>query len=215
MLKFISSQEGKILTFGILLLLAYLGGIIGTYLFSVDDANNLVVMTVTNFLFGRAAGISYGFSVEFADLLIIMANIIIELITVMLVYPLFVFSWKRSLEIKGLKNFFSKVKELRSRYSSLFEKYGKYGLFLFVWFPFWMTGPVVGSMIGFLIGIKHYHTMVIVIMGTSLAIIVWTYFLKELISLLNQLSAYAPHILLGLFIVIAVVFKFLKRENRF
>ena len=62
-------------------------------------------------------------------------------------------------------NFFSKVKELRLKYSSFFEKYGKYGLFLFVWFPFWMTGPVVGSIIGFLIGITHLHTMLIVITG--------------------------------------------------
>jgi len=210
MLKFISSAEGKIFTVGVLLLLSYLGSIIATYLFSVDDANSLVVITVTNFLFGRAAGISYGFSVGLDEQIIILVNIVIELITVLLIYPLFVFSWKESSKIHGLENFFSKVKELRLKYSSFFEKYGKYGLFLFVWFPFWMTGPVVGSIIGFLIGIRHLHTMLIVITGTSLAIIVWTYSLKELLHLLSQLSAYAPHILLGLFITIAIAFKLMK-----
>lgn len=214
MLKFISSQEGKIFTFGVLMLLTYLGSIIGTYLFSVNDGNHLIVMTVTNFLFGRAAGISYGFSVEFSDLVIIVVNIVIELITVLLIYPLFVLSWKKSLTIQGLHNFFSKVKELRLKYSSFFNKYGKYGLFLFVWFPFWMTGPVVGSMIGFLIGLKHRYTMLIVISGTSLAIVVWTYFLKELISFLDQISSYAPHILLGIFIAIAVVFKLIRSEKK-
>lgn len=213
MLKFLLSQEGKIFTFGILLLLAYLGTIIGTYLFSIDDANDLIIMTVTNFLFGRAAGISYGFSVEFSDQVIIVVNIIIELITVLLVYPLFVLSWKKSLTIQGLHSFFSKVKELRLKYSDFFNKYGKYGLFLFVWFPFWMTGPVVGSIIGFLIGLKHYYTMLIVISGTSLAIVVWTYFLKELISFLDEISSYAPHILLGLFILIAVVLKLVRSEK--
>ena len=213
MLKFLLSQEGHIFTFGILLLVAYLSGIVGMYLFSVNDANHLVIMTVTNFLFGRAAGIAYGFSVEFSDLLIISMNIVIELIIVLLIYPLFVLSWQRSLSIKGLHNFFSKTKKLRLKYSDFFEKYGKYGLFIFVWFPFWMTGPVVGAIIGFLIGLKHYHTMLIVISGTSLAIIVWTYFLKELISLLDQLSAYAPYILLAIIITIAVVFKIIRSEK--
>ena len=213
MLKFLSSIEGKIFTFAVVLFLAYLGGIIATYLFSTSDANHLVVMTVTNFLFGRAAGISYGFSVEFSDLVIIVTNIIIELITVMLVYPLFVMSWNKSLSIPALHDFFNKVKELRLEYSTFFEKYGKYGLFLFVWFPFWMTGPVVGAIIGFLIGLKHYHTLFIVIAGTSLAIVVWTYFLKELISFLEQISTYAPHILVGLFILIAVLFKLLRSKN--
>jgi uncharacterized membrane protein len=207
------SQEAKILTVGIVSLLSYLGAIIGTYLFSADDANNLLIMTVTNFFFGRAAGISYGFSVGFGDLLIMSANIVIELITVLLAYPLFVFSWEKSLDIAWLKKFSSKMQVQRTKYSAFFDKYGKYGLFLFVWFPFWMTGPVVGSIIGFLIGIKHYQTMLIVLSGTSLAIVVWTYFLKEVMSLLEQLSAYAPHILLGVFIGIAITFKFIRRKE--
>ena len=213
MLKFLLSQEGKIFTFGIFLFLSYLGGILGTYIFSTPDANHLIIMTVTNFLFGRAAGISYGFSVEFDDFVIIVMNVIIELITVLLIYPLFVLSWKSSLRIQGLHNFFSKTKEMRLKYSDFFEKYGKYGLFIFVWFPFWMTGPVVGSIIGFLIGLKHYQTMLIVISGTSLAIIAWTYFLKELISLLQHISTYAPYILLGFIIAIALVFKLIRSEK--
>lgn len=213
MLKFISTKEGQIFTFGVLSFLAYLGLIISTYLFSVEDANNLIVITVTNFLFGRAAGISYGYSAGFDDLVIIVVNIVIELITVLLIYPLFVYSWNRSSKIRGLENFFTKVKEMRIKYSDFFEKYGKYGLFIFVWFPFWMTGPVVGSIIGFLIGIRHLHTMLIVMTGTSIAIVVWTYFLKELIALLSQLSAYAPYILLGIFITIAVLLKLMKSRQ--
>jgi len=213
MLKYLSSGEKAIFTAGVLLFLSYFGGIIATYLFSTSTANNLIVMTVTNFLFGRAAGISYGFSVGFGDLVIILINIIIELITVLLIYPLFVLSWRKSLKIQGLHNFFSKTKEMRLRYHDFFHKYGRYGLFIFVWFPFWMTGPVVGAIIGFLIGLKHYQTMFIVISGTSLAIIAWTYFLKELISLLQHISTYAPYILLGFILTIAIVFKLIRSEK--
>lgn len=207
---FISSQEGKIFIVGTLLLFGYFMNIVGVYLFSVDDANKLVGMSVTNFFFGRAAGISFGFSAGLSDGVIIFMNMMIEFIMVMIIYPLFVLSWNKSLDVDFLKNFFSSVENQRVKYKDFFDKYGKYGLFIFVWFPFWMTGPVIGAIIGFLIGIKHYYTMLIVLSGTSLAIVIWTYFLKELVVLLNQLSANAPYILLGLFVVIALFFKVLK-----
>lgn len=73
-----------------------------------------------------------------------------------------------------------------------------------------MTGPIVGAIIGFLMGIKHYYTIFIVLSGTSLAIVIWTYFLKEMIVVLNQISANAPYILLVLFIVIALTLKLIK-----
>ncbi len=208
--ELISSQEGKILIVGILLFITFLMIIVVVYLFSTDRANDLMVMSVTNFFFGRAAGISYGYTVEFSDRVIILMNIMIEFIMVMITYPLFVFSWNKSLNVKYLRRFFITVKRQKLKYKSFFQKYGVYGLFLFVWFPFWMTGPVIGSIIGFLIGIKHYTTMFIVLSGTSLAIVIWTYFLKELILLLNQISANASYIVLGIFIVIALTLKVLK-----
>jgi len=211
--KLFSSQEGKIFIFGVLLFFSYAIGIISIYLFSIKDANNLVVMTFTNFFFGRAAGISYGYTAEFNDLIIILANITIELITVMIIYPLFVMSWNKSVKVKMLRSFFIKVKLQRRKYRYFFQKYGKYGLFIFVWFPFWMTGPVVGSIIGFLIGIKHYVTMLVVLSGTSLAIVAWTYFLKEIVYFLDQLSSNAPYILLALIIVVVIVFKFMKKSR--
>ena len=212
--EFLSSQEGKIFIVGILLLFGWFMSIVGVYMFSVDDANKLVVMSVTNFFFGRAAGISYGYTVEFSDGIIIFMNMMIEFIMVMIIYPLFVLSWNKSLHIGFLRHFFISVKRQRIKYRTFFEKYGKYGLFIFVWFPFWMTGPIVGAIIGFLIGIKHYYTMLIVLSGTSLAIIIWTYFLKEIIVVLNQVSENAPYIVLGLIVIIALVLKLIKSRER-
>ncbi|MEA3497625.1 MAG: small multi-drug export protein [Campylobacterota bacterium] len=211
--EFISKPEGKIFLAGVLLLIVYILNIINLYLFSVKDANNLVGMTVANFLFGRAAGISYGYTAEFNDLAIVLMNMAVEFIMVMIIYPLFVLSWNSSVDIKFLKDMSENIETQRVKYKEFFQKYGKYGLFIFVWFPFWMTGPVVGSIIGYLIGIRHYTTMLIVLMGTSLAIVVWTYFLRELIGILNQASSYATYILLALFIVVAIVLKFRKKNT--
>ena len=211
--SFFSSQEGKIFLVGIVLLFVYIISIIFTYIYSVDDANPLVVMSVTNFFFGRAAGISYGYTTELNDGVILLMNMLVEFIMVLIIYPLFVLSWNKSVDIELLKNFFMNVKMQREKYKDYFEKYGKYGLFLFVWFPFWMTGPIIGALIGFLIGIKHYTTILIVLSGTSLAIVIWTYFLKEVMLVLNEVSLHAPYIVLGLIIIVAVVIKFMKSKK--
>jgi len=212
--EFVSSQAGKIFLAGILLFILYIGAIAGIYLYSSEDAYNLIIMTFSNLFFGRAAGISFGFTAHFSDITIMLINMFIEFLTVMLIYPLFVLSWEKSLDIKMLRTFFIKVREQRVKYKDLFDKYGVYGLFIFVWFPFWMTGPVVGSLIGFLIGVKHYTTMFVVLGGTFLATAIWTYFLKELINLLTYLSSYAGYILLGTFIVIGVVLKLKKSKKQ-
>ena len=212
--EFISSQAGKIFLTGILLFILYIGAIAGIYLYSSEDAYNLLIMTFSNLFFGRAAGISFGFTANFSDITIMLINMFIEFLTVMLIYPIFVLSWEKSLDIKMFRTFFIKVKEQRIKYKDLFDKYGMYGLFIFVWFPFWMTGPVIGSLIGFMIGIKHYTTMFVVLGGTFLATAIWTYFLKELIHLLTYLSSYAGYILLGTFIVIGVVLKLKKSKKQ-
>ena len=210
---FISTQEGKIFTSGVLLLIVYIISIVNLYLFSVADANNLVGMTATNLFFGRAAGISYGYSANFPDLAIVIMNIIIEFIMVLIIYPLFVLSWNKSLKLDFLHNIFQKIKIQKIKYQDIFNKYGKYGLFIFVWFPFWMTGPVVGAIIGFLIGIRHYTTIAIVLSGTSLAIIIWTFFLKELIVLLNQISSNAPYLILAIFVLTAITIRITKIKD--
>ncbi len=212
--KLILLQEGRIFIAGIVLLFCYIVSTLSIYLFSISDANNLLGMTATNLFFGRAAGISYGYGAGFSDLIIVLYNITIEIILVLIIYPLFIFSWNKSLEVKLLQNIFTKIKEQKIKYQNIFDKYGKYGLFVFVWFPFWMTGPVVGAIIGFLIGIKHYQTITIVVLGTSLATIIWTYFLKEIILLLNQISSNGAFIILIIFVLITVVVKVFKSKKQ-
>ncbi len=42
-----------------------------------------------------------------------------------------------------------------------------------------MTGPVVGSFVGYLMGLSHLTTLIVVLFSTLIAIILWTYFIKN------------------------------------
>lgn len=58
-------------------------------------------MTATNIIFGRAAGISVGYTMGLDHIVVVTVNMLIETILVLLFYPLFVLSWRRLLSNTG------------------------------------------------------------------------------------------------------------------
>jgi len=64
-----------------------------------------------------------------------------------------------------------------------------------------------------LYNLNHYQTISIVIIGTSLAALVWTYFLKEIILILNQISSNGALIILVMFILFTIIVKVLKSKK--
>ena len=85
------------------------------------------------------------------------------------------------------------------------RRYGMVGLFIFVWSPFWMTGPIVGCAIGFLLDLRPWFNLTAVLLGTYLAITCWAIFLREIIDLVAGYSPFAPIILVAIVILIVVL----------
>jgi hypothetical protein len=85
------------------------------------------------------------------------------------------------------------------------RRYGIIGLFAFVWFPFWMTGPVVGSVIGFLLGMRIWLNMTVVLTGTYVAIVGWAFLLRHFHKQVASYSSYAAMVLTALLIFVIIV----------
>jgi len=138
-------------------------------------------MTASNIIFGRMAGLSIGISSQMDITQLITFNLFIESIMVLIFYPLFVLSWK-SLHVvsyEPLSDFLKHSRESAEKYQPLIKKYGIIGLVFFVLTPFAMTGPVVGSFVGYLMGLSHLVTLSVVLFSTLMAIMLWTYFIKS------------------------------------
>jgi uncharacterized membrane protein len=58
---------------------------------------------------------------------------------------------------------------------SRFAKFKIAGIFLFVWLPFFMTGVVVGAVLGHLLGLKTWLNLITVVLGTLSASVCWLY----------------------------------------
>lgn len=207
----LTSPEGRILLIGVTLAFVYTLWLVIKLIYSPEESQILVGMTATNIMFGRATAMLFGYSQELGHTTVIPVCIIIETILVLLFYPLFVFSWRRLLVIKWLKNTLERIHMAAETHKDKVQRYGIIGLFVFVWLPFWMTGPVVGSVIGFLLGLKARINIPVVLAGTSLAILGWAFFMRRLNERVASYSSYAAIIILILLIVIVVIGKFLHR----
>jgi uncharacterized membrane protein len=190
---FLKTVEGRILLVGVVLALIYTFWLGIMFLLSPDDAQFLV-------------------------LTVILICMVIETVLVLIFYPLFVLSWQHLLVLPWLKKTFEHIRNAAEMHKGTIQRYGIIGLFAFVWFPFWMTGPVVGCVIGFLLGLRLWLNLTVVLAGTYVAILGWALFLGQLHKSVASYSSYATMVLLGLLVIIIFVghllHKTLGRNNK-
>jgi uncharacterized membrane protein len=207
----LTSPEGRILLIGVALAFIYTLWLGIKLITSPEESQIIIGMTAFDITFGRAAAMVIGYDQELGHATVITVCIIIETILVLNFYPLFVFSWRRLLIIKWLKSTFERIHKAAEIHKDKVQKYGLIGLFIFVWLPFWMTGPVVGSVIGFLLGLKARLNIPVVLAGTYVAILGWAFFMRRLLGHVVSYSSYAAIVILALLIVVIIIGKLLHR----
>jgi len=209
--KIFTTDEGLILSLSLLLILSTTIFLSIYAFYDIAFSSKVTTMIFTNVFIGRVAALSFGYASNLSHFCVIFFNILAEMILVTFIYSLFVFSYRGILKVKQLENFFKKISQKKEKHEKIFMKYGKLGLFLFVFIPFWMTGPVVGSIIGFLIGIKHFIVILIVFCATIISITLWGLFLQELVKFISIFDIRFIWIFILIIVVIALILKFRKR----
>ncbi len=208
----LTSPEGRILLVGVTMAFIYTLWLGIKFIDSPEESQILFGMTATDIIFGRAAAMAFGYSLLLGHTMVITVCIIIETILVLIFYPLFVFSWRHLLVIKWLRNMLDRLHRSAETHKDKVQRYGLIGLFVFVWLPFWMTGPVVGCIIGFLLGLKARFNLPVVLAGTYVAIFGWAIFLRRLHGRVASYSSYAPMVIFALLIVVIILGNYLHRS---
>ena len=212
---FLKHKEGKILLFGLTLLGLFFVLLFLSAIVAPDLTHPLLGITATNIIFGRMAGLSIGIASQMDITLLVAFNLFIESIMVLILYPLFVLSWNKLelISYKPLNEFLERSKVNAGKYEPLIKRYGIIGLILFVLTPFAMTGPVVGSFVGYLIGLSHRMTLFVVLLSTLIAIIIWVYLIKNFEEVLIQ---YSDMIMSGFFIaaILMLIWYLVKKHLR-
>lgn len=198
------SIETKLLVCGIALLAFYGITILICLLLQNGVGDKLLSVSLSSLIFGRAAGISLALALGFNMIWATILNIYIENTLVIILYPLFVWSIEGISTFKKTEKFFRSIYEVAQKYEKPIQKYGILGLFVFVWLPFWMTGPIVGAAIGYFMRLNVFLNLGVVLSGTNFAILCWAYLLEHLDSKLKYFGQNTMWVLLGVFISLAI-----------
>ncbi len=210
--KLLNSLEGNILFLCFVISISLLVFIAISYVYDPIFANKLTGIVFTNLFIGRVPALSLGYASHLSHFTVIGINVITEMILVTFFYSIFLFSYKGILKIEAFESFFLKIEEKQKLHKEKFNKYGKWGLFLFVFMPFWMTGPIVGAIIGFLIGMKHHVVIITVFLATVVSISLWGIFLQEIIDFVVKFDARLIWVFLFFIIVAITILRLRKRD---
>ncbi len=208
-----STSEAHILLLGLALALLFSAALSVALFQSPERGQDYLAMTSINIMFGRAAGLSYGYAVKLSPALVLWVNILVETILVLLIYPLFVFSWNHLLEIKFLKKFMNRIAVAAEANREWVRKYGLIGLMLFVFIPFWMTGPVIGCIVGFFLNFKPWLNVAVVLSATYIAIYVWAVLLEGIHQRMAEYSPIGSFLLVAGLILLALLGRYLNRKR--
>jgi uncharacterized membrane protein len=194
-------SEARLLALGLLLALA-LTAAVGLGLMLAPAATMPFAAVIgLNLVIGRAAGMSYGYAAGLGHLEVLLCNLVVETAQVLVVYPLFALAWDRLIDTQRLQPLLDRVRVAAESGRRGLRSAGIAGLFVFVFMPFWMTGPVVGAAIGHLIGLRPATNLAVVLSATLAAVALYARFLQQLDA---WASAVHPYAVFAVVVAIAV-----------
>lgn len=164
---------------------------------------------------GRVVSISDGVVSGFGNGYLIFQNTLQDIILLLVVYPWAVSAYERS-ATDGLFNatlwrFRHSIEGHRSRV----EPWGVLGLLVFVFFPFWSTGALVGGALGYLLGMRTKVVFTSIIVAHSLSVATLVVFFDATHDLAVEFGAswirFLPWILLVALIAISLAVRGWRR----
>jgi len=157
----------------------------------------IILLTI---FFGRAAAVGTGLHLGFGSLFLFYQAVIADMFIMLYIYPLFVRNYHHLTHVPYIGHYLDSLHNAALSYKTRVARYGIPGLMIFVIFPFWSTGVLVGSIVGYLIGLPAVATIVSVTIGNIVAIGAWVWFY----DLLNDWNKSASHVLLIVVFALAI-----------
>ena len=178
--------EVKILSIG--LLLCALTGVYFLYLLFTDPGLYKVMTSTAavHLMGGRAVGIANCLAAGISIFYTIAYNFYLEVVIVLVAYGIIVLIMRNVIQPKIFHSAVRQAELTAQREKTKIKRYGAIGLFLFVMFPFFMTGPVVGAVIGYLLNYRAVNNFLIVFSGTLTSIIIYALVGNGVIDFLSR-----------------------------
>ena len=211
--RFFQSEESRVFAMGSLMLISWVLALALMFRAGHALAENILQMGFAHMLLGRAASITAGKGAEMHSALVAFLAVYLDVMIMFIVYPVLIFSYRNLFERRFFRQHMQPIFDSAQRSLGRMRGFKIVGIFFFVWFPFWMTGIIIGAVIGYLLGLRTWVTMTTVILGSTCAIVSWVYVLGEVFSKLQGVHEAIPGILTIVIILALLVLRFRKRRG--
>ncbi len=203
------TQELWIFGFGILAVLVTVGWFLVVSQRSASEGGAILAMIGAHLTGGRALGIAMGLGNDLPKPQVIVLGFLIETSVVCVFFAFFSLSFKKliSARFRLLNEAMQQLHRSALQQRRRVWRWGVPGLLLFVWFPFFMTGPVVGAVIGFMLGMRAWVVVMTVLTGTLLALVSWTYVMDPVLTWTASVGEFIPLLIVLFLLVLAVAYR--------
>ncbi|MFH0921120.1 MAG: small multi-drug export protein [Fibrobacterota bacterium] len=198
----LSTFEGKLLavSLGLITLTLTAAGL----LFLVDATLAKTVFSCIGFnlVGGRAPGVGVFIFNDYSPPLAIAISVWVEFVIVVFCYSIFVLTLKNYIRIAWVSRLIHDAEQAAHKNQATIQKYGWLGLMIFVLIPLPLTGPLMGSYIGYFLRFGFIRNFSAVTLGTALAVSLWAYLFEFMEKNLHIFQK----VFLGLVCILLIVF---------
>jgi len=173
----------------------------------------MVQMKLTHLAGGRAASVAVGTEADLPRLLIALLATYTDVMAMLIMFPLLVFSYRNLFERPFFQRHMKPVFDTAQRSLTKMRRFKVFSVFLFVWFPFWMTGIITGSVLGYLLGLRTWVNLTTVIMGAATAVVCWVYAYDRLFGWLGTVDQRYPPVIVCCIITGLIASRLVKHRK--
>lgn len=159
---------------------------------------------------GRAGSAAMGMELGFNRYYLLFQICMHDFILMFYIFPLFVRGFQQLSQIRLIGPSLQRLHDYAQRNRDDIGPYGVLGLLLFVFFPFWNCGPLVGVSLAYVIEMRLTMAFASVILGNIVAVATWVWAYDKL----QQYNKSLALVLLLVFFALAMSWPVYARWRR-
>jgi uncharacterized membrane protein len=210
---FLRSRQGPLFLAGCCMLVVWIGAAAGLWHGGAAVWDDVLTVGFAHLLAGRAISIAQGTQIGLPKWLIVLIATHADVTATFLVYPLFVYTYENFFEGRFFQTRMRPMLKSAEKHVSGLGRFKIAGVFFFVWLPFWMTGIIVGSILGYLLGLRAWVTLTAVSLGALAAVASWVYAYDILFTWLSTIHQEVPLVFTVVLIVGVVWLRIVRRRR--
>ena len=170
------SNEGAIFLVGVATSLSLIAEMVVLWLASPVVARQILQGLVAELFLGREGGLPLALQSGAPSWLVAQISLTQDIAMVCLLYPAFLWTLHHYHDRdNAFMRRLRRIEAAADRHQAYVHRWGPFGLFLFMLVPFLVNGPVVGSVLGRLCGLRTRDLLLPVFAATAIASFAWTY----------------------------------------